>query len=125
MLSDIDKRIEIKLTSHGVGFTIEGYEGAEDNKGVEFTRLWGLVENVKSLSTICAQIAIENVSVVHYALRVIRRMMKSLGDNMLRDEIVSKVCKRLIGQSNSTYAKLWLQNMTYSEIRCIKFHLMM
>lgn len=120
MLSDIDKRIEIKLTSHGVGFTIEGYEGAEDNKGVEFTRLWGLVENVKSMSAICAQIAIENVSVVHYALRVISRMMKSLGDNMLRDEIVSKVCKRLIGQPNSTYTKLWLQNMTYSRDKVYK-----
>ena len=96
------------------------FKGAEDNKGVEFTRLWGLVENVKSMSAICAQIAIENVSVVHYALRVIRRMMKSLGDNMLRDEIVSKVCKRLIGQSNSTYAKLWLQNMTYSRDKMYK-----
>ena len=114
MLSDIDKRIESKLTSHGARFTIEGYEGAEDNKEVEFVRLWGLVENVKSMSAICAQIAIENVSVVHYALRVISRMMGSIGDNALRDEIVSKVCKRLIDLPNSAYTKLWLQDMTYS-----------
>jgi hypothetical protein len=67
------------------------------------------------MSAICTQIALENVSVAHYALRVISRMTDSIKDPGYRNEIIDKVCKKLINQPNSTYNKLWLQNMTYRQ----------
>ena len=42
-------------------------------------------------------------------------MVDSIKDDEHRNELISKVCKKLINQPNSTYTKLWLQNMTYSQ----------
>lgn len=72
-----------------------------------------LVENVRAMCAIATQIAIENITAVHYALRVISRMVNSLDDEEEKMDIVEKVCNKLASHPNSTYTKLWLQNMTY------------
>lgn len=72
-----------------------------------------LLENVRAMSAIATQIAIENITAVHYALRVISRMVNSLDDEEEKMDIVEKVCNKLASHPNSTYTKLWLQNMTY------------
>lgn len=72
-----------------------------------------LVENVRAMCAIATQIAIENITSVHYALRVISRMVNSLDDEEEKMDIVEKVCQKLSSHPNSTYTKLWLQNMTY------------
>ena len=72
-----------------------------------------LVENVRAMCAIATQIAIENITSVHYALRVISRMVNSLEEEEEKMDIVEKVCNKLASHPNSTYTKLWLQNMTY------------
>lgn len=116
MLNDIDERIKEKLKPQKRSvLTLTSL--AEDGKLEEKEREHPgrLCENIKAMSAICTQIALENVSVAHYALRVISRMTDSIKDPGYRNEIIDKVCKKLINQPNSTYNKLWLQNMTYRQ----------
>jgi hypothetical protein len=113
MLNDIDERIveKLKPVKRKVLTVSLEKDGKEENMEVESPGK--LCENIKAMSAICTQIALENVSVAHYALRVISRMTDSIKDIDYRNEIIDKVCRKLINQPNSTYNKLWLQNMTY------------
>lgn len=119
MLNDLDERIKKQLEPHAKTYQVMTLEETgKENSGfkeqvVEYPGK--IIENIKVLSAICTQIAVENVSVAHYALRVISRMVDSIKDDEHRNELISKVCKKLINQPNSTYTKLWLQNMTYSQ----------
>lgn len=76
-----------------------------------------ILENIKAICAIATQIAVENVSVVHYVLRIISRLVNSMEDERQeeKEEIISLVCDKLIKQPNSTYSKIWLQNMTYNQ----------
>lgn len=69
---------------------------------------------VRALVAVVTQIALENVSSVHYALKIASRLIDFVQDEQERRELISKVCKKLKDQPNSTYTKLWLQNMTYN-----------
>ncbi len=117
MLSDLDKRVEEKLKPHKetivwvIGDDGKLKEPSDDEKEIEVPGK--LVENVRAMSAVAVQIAIENVAVAHYALRVVSRMTNSLEPEE-RNSIANAVRDKLIGQPNSTYTKLWLQNMTYS-----------
>lgn len=117
MLSDLDKRIEKKLKPHKetivwvIGDDGKLKEPEDDEKEIEVPGK--LVENVRAMSAVAVQIAIENVAVAHYALRVVSRMTNSLEPED-RNRIANEVREKLINQPNSTYTKLWLQNMTYS-----------
>lgn len=55
------------------------------------------------------------VSVSHYALRVISRMVDSLKDMKEKREIIDMVRTKLRMQRNSDYNQLWLQNITYTQ----------
>lgn len=135
MLSDLDKRIEKRLKPRKVKvkqkkaevlYEASGWEevdlGQEDkNKSVfselptyyEVERPGRIIENIKAIAAVGVQIAIENVSKVHYALRVVSRIVNSIEDNGQKWEIFDKVCARLINRPNSDYDKIWLQNITY------------
>lgn len=117
MLNDIDNRIIEKLKPRKQKVLSLGLVDDKDTdiKEKEIEIPGKIVENIKAMSAICTQIAIENVAITHYALRIISRMCNSLKDDSQRNEIISKVCGKLIHQPNSTYTKLWLQNMTYSQ----------
>lgn len=67
------------------------------------------------MSAVCAQIALENVSCCHYALRVLSRMVDSLKDEHEKWNIIDKVYAKLCNQPNSDYNQLWLQNITYQK----------
>lgn len=69
--------------------------------------------SIRAMSAVCAQIALENVSCCHYALRVFSRMVDSLKDEKEKSAIISLVYSKLCNQPNSDYNQLWLQNMTY------------
>jgi hypothetical protein len=66
------------------------------------------------MCAVATQIALDNVSIVHYALRIISRMADSLDDMKEKQDIINKVYDRLCNQPNSDYNQLWLQNMTYT-----------
>jgi RNA-directed DNA polymerase len=70
-------------------------------------------ENIRPIVAIATQIAIDNVSCSHYALRVISQLLSTC-DADQKKEILTLVVNRLFKQPNNDYTQLWLQNMTYS-----------
>ena len=126
MLSDLDKRIIKKLKPKakkksiwdGVDIIFDDDTPAlvKDETPAPVKMVKGrIVENVRALTAVATQIAIENVTLCHYALRVISRMVDSLDDMEEKHDIIQKVYQRLCGLPNSDYNQLWLQNITYTQ----------
>jgi hypothetical protein len=123
MLSDLDKRIIKKLEPKKRTIKLLAVDWDDDDTGIEEPKeeekeilLPGkIMENVRVLSAIATQIALENVTICHYALRVISRMVDSLKDMEDKRDIIDKVYQKLCGQPNSDYNQLWLQNITYTQ----------
>lgn len=131
MLSDIDKRIEehLKSLEENNNSKAKKWESAdlgEDTKPAKSEGIFSELKNykrpkyipggsVRALSAICVQIALENVGCVHYALRIISRMINSLKDMIEKQSIIDLVYNKLCNQPNSDYNQLWLQNMTYTQ----------
>ena len=113
LLSDIDKRIEKWLEPYEVNVRSLSLEGSETKKVTRKRHLVG--GSVRAMSAVCVQIALENVTVCHYALRVLSRMVDSLSDMDEKRDIIDKVYNKLCGQPNSDYNQLWLQNITYTQ----------
>jgi len=133
MLSDLDKRISKKMEDSrekaekvkewlGEEIILDDENDASPHKsdksekesaGNDSGMNGQLLENVRAMSAIAAQIAVENVNASHYALRVISLMLSSLADQNERRDITDKVFAKLSEQHNSEYNQLWLQNMTY------------
>lgn len=73
--------------------------------------------SVRAMAAVATQIALDNVAIVHYPLRVISRLVDSLKDGKEKTSIIDDVYGRLCGQPNSDYSQLWLQNITYKRDR--------
>lgn len=122
MLSDLDKRIIKKLEPKKRTIKLLAVDWDDDDTGIEepikekeIFLPGRILENVRVLSAIATQIALENVTICHYALRVISRMVDSLKDMEEKRDIIDKVYQKLCGQPNSDYNQLWLQNITYTQ----------
>ena len=124
MLNDLDSRIEKKLKDSTITLknvrSINISTGEEGDFQKEVTYPGQLHENIRAMSAICVQIAIENITITQYVLRVISRMVSSMNDDQQKQDIITKVRDRLINLPNSTYSKLWLQNMTLKQDRIDK-----
>lgn len=81
--------------------------------------------NIRVLISLLTQIAVENVTAVQDALRVSSRLLESIttgkegkakkqGEQEKR-ELIRKMQQRLHGLPNSTYTKIWLQNITLGQ----------
>ncbi len=115
MLSDIDKRVEEWLTPQEREIKVLTLGEDDDFVTKTETYVRKLVGgSVRAMVAIATQIAIENVAVAHYALRLISRMIDSLTDMEEKMSIVEMVYNKLGNTPNSTYNQLWLQNMTYT-----------
>lgn len=114
MLSDLDKRIQERLEPQKKTVTVLNLESDTNVFEEREEEVPGkILENIRAMSAICAQIAVENVNHAHYALRVASRLIASIKDVALRRDILIKVCDKLSGLHNNSYYQLWLQNMTY------------
>lgn len=122
LLSDLDGRIEKHLKSlewedvvlEILDDPMPGHEKEfmeEKKKQIHNNYIPG--GSIKAMCAIAAQIALENVDACHYALKVASRLIDSLNDEKLKQDIRNKFFARMIGRPNSTYTELWLQNMTY------------
>lgn len=132
LLSDFDKRVIETLKPHRVELISsvdlshifcdsdnesdekpeeEKSEKAPEPKYIEYPGR--IVESVRALAAIATQIAVENVSSAHYALRVISRMVNSLKDEVEKWGIFMSVVRKLRKLPNSNYTQLWLQHITY------------
>lgn len=115
LLSDFDKRVDQMLNP----IEEEPDDKPEDKPKSQLTNFLryykkGWVKgNVRAMCAIVTQIALENIAVTHYALRVISRLTSGRFKIEERTDIMRKVSKKLISLPNSTYSQLWLQNITY------------
>ena len=116
LLSDLDRRIEKWLKPYEVMCAELDFDnkGGEVKKKKETRRRPVKGGTVRALTAVATQIALENVTASHYALRVISRMVDSLDDLREKQDIIDKVFAKLCKQHNSEYNQLWLQNMTYT-----------
>ena len=115
MLSDVDKRIEEWLQPQEReirSITLER-EGFVSTKETYVRKLMG--GSVRAMVAVAVQIALENVTMCNYALRVISRMINSVADAHEKQEVIEMVYNKLANTPNSTYNQLWLQNMTYTQ----------
>ncbi len=117
MLSDLDKRVikRLKPKKRKKKVEKERADGIIFSEYTEETieKPSKIVENIRAIVAIGTQIAIENVSVVHYALRVISRIVDSMEDNNEKWDILEKVIAKLCKRPNSAYDQIWLQNISY------------
>lgn len=109
LLTDLDKRIQCKLKPHK-SKVLYSFNRSSSREQEEPGKI---VENIRAMAAISTQIAIENVSIAHYALRVFSRLVDSIEDNKEKYEIITSVCDKLSNRPNSSYDKIWLQNITY------------
>ncbi len=116
LLSDLDRRIEKWLKPYEVITMHLGFDkkGDDAKKKKETRRRPVKGGTVRALTAVATQIALENVTASHYALRVISRMVDSLDDLREKQDIIDKVFAKLCKQHNSEYNQLWLQNITYT-----------
>lgn len=116
LLSDLDRRIEKWLKPYEVMCAELDFDnkGGEVKKKKETRRRPVKGGTVRALTAVATQIALENVTASHYALRVISRMVDSLDDLREKQDIIDKVFAKLCKQHNSEYNQLWLQNITYT-----------
>ena len=61
-----------------------------------------------------SQIALDNVSVAHYALRVISILLNTVKDIEEKNVIIGMVYRKLRNSPNSAYTQLWLQTLTHA-----------
>ena len=81
-------------------------------KSYKKTPIW---ESIRPMVAIATQIALENITAAHYALRVASRLIDTLDDSdPEKMDIIRKVCDRLCNQHNTSYLEVWLQNITYT-----------
>jgi RNA-directed DNA polymerase len=74
-----------------------------------------LRESIRPMAAIATQIAVENITAAHYALRIVSRLVDTLDDDDPdKKDIVRKVSNKLRNQRNTKYLEVWLQNITYS-----------
>lgn len=115
LLSDIDKRIEKWLKPYEVEIEVVDLIEEKTVKKKETRRRLLTGGSIRALSAVATQIALDNVAVSHYALRVVSRMVDSLKDMNEKRDIIDKVYTKLCKQHNSDYNQLWLQNITYTQ----------
>ena len=116
MLSDIDKRIEEWLQPQEQEIKVLTLGEDDDFATRTETYIRKLVGgSVRAMVAVAVQIALENVGVCNYALRVISRMIDSVADTHEKQEVIEMVYNKLANTPNSTYNQLWLQNMTYTQ----------
>lgn len=71
-------------------------------------------ENILPMIATLTQIASENVTVAHYALRVISLLLATYEDRDEKTSIIAMVYHKLRNRPNSAYLQLWLQTLTHS-----------
>ena len=72
-----------------------------------------IYENVIPMIATATQIAADNISIAHYALRVISILIDTIKDTEDKDRVIGLVYRKLRNLPNSEYVQLWLQTLTY------------
>lgn len=114
MLNDFDDRVKLLLEEKDIIIDAQLQDDGKVNfqwKDAEVSN--GIIENIRAMSAICVQIAIDNINHAHYALSVASRMVDSIKDNSEKWDVFNKMCARMRTLKNDVYIQLWLQHITY------------
>lgn len=134
MLSDLDKKIEKtinKIIKSNPKNSIGGF--TKNNKSFstifDNLKIYGkeeddspIQENISVLTAICVQIALENITLAHYALRTASRIISTIMDESRRQDLIKSIYNKLSGIPNSDYSQLWLQNITLKQDKVNNHH---
>ena len=71
-------------------------------------------EKILPMIATLSQIALDNVSVVHYALRIISILLHTIENIEEKNAIICMVYQKLKHSPNSAYTQLWLQTLTHA-----------
>lgn len=122
LLSDLSRRIaewtkpfEAELQGEDVDLGLQPEQIEEKNifkKLMIQKRLIG--GEPKALISIATRIGMENVSAVHYALRIISQILSTIKDKKQRIQVAGKVRETFMSLPNRDYVEIWLQNLTLS-----------
>ncbi len=124
MLSDFSKRLKQKIDEadkkEGENVDLGIEEAKPEYKGI-FGKLkiysipsrHGVVERIPSLIALCVRIAVDNVNVAAYALRVVSQFLAIVDDIEERKLLIRRIYKTLVSTPNSYDLQIWLQNITY------------
>jgi len=73
-----------------------------------------ILPNIVVLCSIAAQIALDNITVAHHALRTISILVNQVKDPIAQANILIKVRNKFKDTHNTQYLMLWMQNLTHS-----------
>lgn len=97
---------------------IENYFHRQDDENPPVPKLIydHLEENITAMVAIAVQIAADNVSAAHYALRVASQMLDDMHESLSEKKtaIIKSIYKKLRSMPNSAILQIWLQNITHS-----------
>ena len=71
-------------------------------------------EKILPMVATLSQIALDNVSVAHHALRVISILLNTVKDIEEKNAIIGMVYRKLRNSPNSAYIQIWLQTLTHA-----------
>lgn len=118
LLSDFTKRLEKYLRpreSKSLRVVAEiGSEGVitECDKPLIYHPV--IREKILPMIATLSQIALDNVSVAHYALRIISILLNTIENVEEKNTIIEMVYRKLRNSPNSAYTQLWLQTLTHA-----------
>ena len=118
-LSAFSKRIEKQLSPkiHKKEVTMIDLETGKTSTEIELKEYSGhLWENISAMVAIAVEIAANNVSAAHYALKVASQMLADMKstDMQKKKEIIHQIYQKLRHQPNSAFLQVWLQNITHT-----------
>ena len=92
-------------------------ETGKTSTEIELKEYSGLLwENISAMVAIAVEIAANNVSAAHYALKVASQMLADMKstDMQKKREIIHQIYQKLRHQPNSAFLQVWLQNITHT-----------
>ncbi len=114
LLSDFSRRLQDHLNIASVNLWKEVNFGDEEKTTEPVVETPQLREKILPMVAILTQIATENVTAAHYALRIASILLDTIKQADEKTHIISLVYNRLRHLPNSSFLQLWLQNLTYA-----------
>lgn len=119
LLSDFSKRLEKYLkprkskTAKVIAeINLENGEVTECDKPATYQPI--IREKILPMIATLSQIALDNVSVAHYALRIISILINTIKKIDEKNAIIGMIYRKLRNSPNSAYIQIWLQTLTYA-----------
>lgn len=114
--AQLSRKTEIKVQTINLGDLVTGTREDADTEVLTEEVQGHFWENIPPMVAIAVQIAADNVSVAHYALKVASQMLEDMPKEQhpKKMDVIELIYKKLRYLPNSAFLQLWLQNITHS-----------